>query len=152
MSEGDHFDTDAGALVAVASPGHTEDHFCYHVPSQGWAFVGDLLLGTGDTTWIGEYAGGVADYLDSLGRLEGLDAQVLYPGHGPAIDDPGPRVERFRRHRMDRIHQVAHALDGRPSATVEDVVGAVYGDLPASVFPAACSSVEAILDYLRRDR
>ena len=152
ISDGDRFATDAGRLIALSTPGHSKDHFCYHVPSHGWAFVGDLLLGTGNTTWIGEYPGGVADYFDSLDRLEGIDPQVLYPGHGPAIEDPGPRIESFRRHRMDRIDQVSRALQGRAGAPVEDIVTAVYGELPDSIFPAARSSVEAILDYLRRDR
>ena len=45
VADGSRFPTDRGDLVAVSTPGHTEEHFCYHLLETGAVFVGDLLLG-----------------------------------------------------------------------------------------------------------
>ena len=91
LEDGERIHTSAGDLVAVSTPGHARRHFCFHHPGAAAVFVGDLILGAGDTTWIGQYRGGVADYLESLDRVAALDAGTLYPAHGAAIHDPpGP--------------------------------------------------------------
>ena len=146
--DGDRFETSLGPLVAVSTPGHTREHFCYHLTDSGAVFVGDMILGEGNTTWIGEYSGGVADYLDSLDVLSELDASVLYPGHGDAISDAAARIDRFRQHRLTRIAQVRDAMEGLTDPSVDELVTAVYPGLEAGLRPAAASSVEAILDYL----
>ncbi|MGI9627538.1 MAG: MBL fold metallo-hydrolase [Longimicrobiales bacterium] len=148
VRDGDRFGTDAGVLVALSTPGHTMEHYCYHLVDADAVFVGDLLLGEGDTTWIGEYRGGVGDYLRSLDLLEQLGPGRLYPGHGPVIDDPLPRIDRFRKHRTERIDQVRAALNTAPDASLEDLVVSVYPELPPNLRSAARYSVQAIVDYL----
>ena len=150
LTDGETIEYGAGRLVAVHTPGHTVDHLCFHDPERGDVFCGDLLLGEGNTTWIGEYPGGVGDYLKSLDRVEGLGPRVLYPGHGPLIEDPHRRIDLFRRHRRNRIAQVSEALARTPGAGPADLVRAVYGEIPAPLEAAARRSVEAILDYLQR--
>ena len=84
-------------LTAIATPGHAADHLCFLLPS-GACFSGDLILGEGSTI-VGprEMGGSLADYMDSLRRLQGLDLRVLYPGHGPEIDDPQAKNRRVHR-------------------------------------------------------
>ncbi|NNF28632.1 MAG: MBL fold metallo-hydrolase [Gemmatimonadetes bacterium] len=149
LEDGMSFETELGTLRAVATPGHTEEHYCFHLESLGAVFVGDLLLGRGDTTWIGEYRGGVADYLESLDRLEELGPRTLYPGHGPPLSDPAEAIGRFRAHRRARIDQVRQVLASSPSASVDEVLGVVYADVPEALWGPARRSVEAILDYLK---
>lgn len=150
VADGASFETDAGTLEAVATPGHTAEHYCFHARALGAGFVGDLLLGKGDTTWIGEYPGGVADYLDSLDRLERLGLRILYPGHGPPLTDPQGAIGRFRTHRQARIEQVRQVVASNPAASVDQVLAAVYADVPEALWGPARRSVEAILDYLDR--
>lgn len=148
VRDGAAFDTSAGTLVAVFTPGHARRHYCYHLPDHGVAFTGDLILGEGDTTWIGEYPGGVADYLTSLERLESLGARVLCPGHGDPLLDAAGAVSRFRRHRLERIAQVRQALaDGVPP-DARKVVRRVYGPLPHGLFEMAAAGVEGMLEHL----
>jgi glyoxylase-like metal-dependent hydrolase (beta-lactamase superfamily II) len=70
LRDGDAVDTDHGALVALHTPGHTRITSA-STAGEGALFAGDLILGEGDTTWVAEYPGCVADYFDSLARLRG---------------------------------------------------------------------------------
>jgi len=150
LADGDEVPTDLGALVAVHTPGHSADHMSYRWPARRALFVGDLMLGRGDTTWVGEYPGCVADYLASLQRVRTLAPAVLYPAHGPPIEDVPAALERYERHRRERIQQVEVALAEHPEATAEDLVRVVYGiELPSAVRQAATLSLQALLDHVR---
>lgn len=149
LRDGDRVETDGGALVAVHTPGHTREHLAFHWPERDAVFVGDLLLGRGDTTWVAEYPGCVADYLRSLERVGALDARVLYPTHGPALDDPEEALRRFAAHRRDRIEEVREARTANPDADVDALVDLVYGDtVPRAIRGAARKSLEAVLHHL----
>jgi glyoxylase-like metal-dependent hydrolase (beta-lactamase superfamily II) len=142
--------TDDGELVAVHTPGHTRDHLCFHWRPRRALFAGDMLLGKGDTTWVAEYPGCVADYLASIARLRRLDIATVYPAHGPPIMDPVEALDRYEAHRLARIAQVRDALGERPDADVETLLGIVYGAaLPESMRRAARTSLSALVDYVR---
>ena len=147
IADGQTFATSEGELVAVSTPGHARRHFCFHLTSADSVFVGDLILGEGDTTWVGEYPGAVAHYLASLDRLEALEPHILYPAHGPTIRDPSEAIGRFRHHRLSRIEMVRHAL-AEGHADPAAITRHVYGALPPDVHAMAVTSVETILDYL----
>lgn len=149
LTEGERVRTDVGDLVAVSTPGHAREHVALHWPDAGAAFVGDLLLGTGDTTWVGEYPGCVADYLESLDRVDALAARLLLPAHGPPILDPAARIERYRTHRLHRIARVRLALADRPDAALDDLLAGVYGGaVPAALVPAARASLAALVEHV----
>ena len=147
LSDGQIIPTGGGDLVAVSTPGHARRHFCFHHPATASIFVGDLILGDGDTTWIGEYPGAVAAYLRSLDRLAALGARTLHPAHGATIHDPAGTISRFRRHRLRRIEQVRQAV-ATGHAGAPAIARQVYGPLPPEISAMAEASVDAILDYL----
>ena len=152
LRDGQELSTDWGPVVAISTPGHSRHHFCFHQPDLGAVFTGDLVLGRGDTTWVGEYAGAVAEYLSSLDTLESLGARVLYPGHGPPLADPAEAISRYRAHRLRRIEQVRRALARTGSSDVRALAREVYGELPPELFAMATAGVEAALDYLASTR
>ncbi len=155
LGDGDVVDTDAGTLTALATPGHTPDHLCFHwqgpeAPPGGALLAGDLFMGQGDTTLVAPPEGDLADYLRSLDRVEALAPGVLLPAHGPPVADALAAVARYRAHRMQRILQVAGALrrlgPSRPAALLDDVYGST---LHPGLRAAAEGSLAAILGYLR---
>lgn len=153
LADGDVVETDEGTLVAVHTPGHTMDHLCFHWPEAGALFAGDMFLGEGDTTWVAEYPGCVADYFRSLERLRALPIDVIYPAHGGPLDDPTDAVERYERHRRERVRQVEQALQAMPDSTVDTLLALVYGDrLPSGLAGAAARSVAALVDYVKAAR
>jgi glyoxylase-like metal-dependent hydrolase (beta-lactamase superfamily II) len=150
LADGGVVDTDLGGLVAVHTPGHTADHLCFHWPRRRALFAGDLFLGRGDTTWVADYPGCVADYLASLRRVRDLGLDVIYPAHGPALVDATQAVDRFESHRLRRIRQVEEGLAADPEATARQLLPLVYGEsLPPAVEGAAIKSLEALLDHVR---
>jgi glyoxylase-like metal-dependent hydrolase (beta-lactamase superfamily II) len=149
LEEGDRIGTDQGELAVVEVPGHTQEHLAFHWVDAGALFVGDLMLGRGNTTWIGEYRGCVADYLESLEKVRVLSPLAIYPAHGPPLTNPTSALDRFRNHREDRIREVAEARRLNPGAPPEDLARAIYGgELPDRLVKAARRSVEVMLFHL----
>lgn len=150
LRDGDVLPTDAGDLTVVRTPGHTPEHVCLHLAAAKGLFVGDLFLGVGDTTWVAEYPGCVADYLASLERVRRLDLETLYPAHGPPLTDAAEAIDRFEGHRLRRIDQAREALAGHPDATIEQLLDVVYGpDLHPGLRGPAARSLGALADYVR---
>ena len=142
--------TDRGALRAVHTPGHTPEHLCFHWLPARALFAGDLMLGEGDTTWVAEYTGCMTDYLASLDGLRSLELEVIYPAHGPPLDDPEDAIRRFADHKRVRIRQVEEALKALPGSDVDALLDHVYGDtIPSGLRPAAARSLGALVDYVR---
>lgn len=153
--------TDVDTVRVVPTPGHARDHAAFFLEERRILLAGDLLLGEGSTTWVGEYRGCVADYLASLDRIEALEPRRILPAHGAPLDEPMDAIARFRSHRLRRIEQVAEAVEALPSGltpgsaegeergVVDRLVTEVYGEsLPPALRVAAAWSIRAILEYL----
>ncbi len=150
LRDGDTLSTDVGELTVVHTPGHTPEHLCFYLADRRALFVGDLFLGVGDTTWVAEYPGCVADYLDSLRRVRALGPETLYPAHGPPLVDALDAIDRFEGHRMRRIAQARRALEARPDGSIEELLDDVYGpELPRGLRAPAARSLGALVDYVR---
>ena len=84
-------------IRVVATPGHTSDSLCFHLPQDGphgSVLTGDTILGSG-TTVLDYPDGTLRDYLESLDRLERLG-----PGRCAAGPRPGAAGTRRRRPRL----------------------------------------------------
>ena len=154
LAGGDVVEVDGLAVEVVATPGHSGDSLSFVLPGSGGLLTGDTVLGRG-TTVVAHPDGRLADYLDSLRRLEELVAARgltdLLPGHGPALADPLSVVRGYLRHRAERLEQVRSAVVAG-ARTAREVVEVVYADVPREVWPAAELSVRAQLEYLSSTR
>lgn len=149
LLEGDRVSTDEGDLQVLETHGHARPHLSFLHGASGTLFCGDLLLGHGDTTWVGEYPGAVTDYLASLGRLRGIGLRRILPAHGPPLEDPEQALARFEEHRIGRIRQVEEALASLPGGDPDALVDRVYGvTLPPGLRDAARLSIRATLHHL----
>lgn len=139
-------------IRVVATPGHTSDSVCFHLPEDGphgSVLTGDTVLGRG-TTMLDYPDGKLADYLASLDRLEAMGQAAVLPAHGPALSSIEAIARAYRDHRNDRLAQIRAALVRLgPAAGVREVTDTVYTDVGPSVRRAAETSVAAQLDYLR---
>jgi len=140
-------DDAGGALVALATPGHSGDHLCFFRETARDLFTGDLVLGEG-SSMVAHPDGSVAAYLSSLARLASLEPTRLLPGHGPPVDDAVAKLEAYAEHRLARSEQVRQALAGG-ARSFAGLRSAVYGELPVGVRRAADLSLLAHLEHLR---
>ncbi|GAB3536095.1 MBL fold metallo-hydrolase [Arthrobacter tecti] len=146
----------AGVRIEVlATPGHTADSVCFHLPDDGPTgsiLTGDTVLGRG-TTVLGCPDGTLGDYLRSLDLLEALGDAVVLPAHGPVLPSIGEVARAYRAHRMERLDQIRAALSALgPDAGVGAVTDRVYSDVDPSVRRAAEQSVAVQVQYLRGKR
>ncbi len=149
----------AGVRINVlATPGHTADSACFHLPDDGpngSVLTGDTILGRG-TTVLSYPDGTLGDYLRSLDVLESLGEATVLPAHGPTLPNLGEAVRDYRAHRLGRLEQVRAALLtlglSAASADVGSVTDRVYAEVDPSVRRAAEQSVAAQLHYLREEQ
>jgi len=150
-------------IVVVATPGHTADSVCFHLPEDrptasdersGSILTGDTILGRG-TTILAQPAGAVRDYLRSLEMLRDLpDARVVLPAHGPRLPSLRGIAEEYLAHRQHRLRQVVAALaelglePSRDAGVIARVTDMVYPHVDPGVRFAAEASVSAQLEYL----
>jgi glyoxylase-like metal-dependent hydrolase (beta-lactamase superfamily II) len=78
-----------GSPRVILVPGHTPGSAALHVPALDALFVGDamatLAVTTGETgPRLAPFGADLPLALDSLGRIEGLEARYVLPGHGQA--------------------------------------------------------------------
>lgn len=158
LADGDVVEVDGLEVHVVATPGHTADSLSFVLPAERAVLTGDTVLGRG-TTVVAHPDGQLGAYLDSLDRLHALaereEATVVWPGHGPVIDDALGALDLYVAHRRSRLAQVEAAVASLRAAGPVDpetlpraVVEVVYADVDPVLWGAAELSVRAQLAYL----
>jgi glyoxylase-like metal-dependent hydrolase (beta-lactamase superfamily II) len=134
-----------GPFEAVATPGHSVDH--YALIARGACFTGDAVLGEG-SVFISPYRGSMSGYLLSLTRLLAReDFNVLCPGHGPTVWDAQVKLEDYLAHRIDRENNLVIALS-QGKRTIQELLDAAWPDVPEPLLPLATATLAAHLDKL----
>jgi glyoxylase-like metal-dependent hydrolase (beta-lactamase superfamily II) len=133
-------------LTVIATPGHAAEHLSFLLDDG--CFCGDLILGEGSTI-VGprELGGSLADYMDSLRRLQDLELTVLYPGHGPEVHDPRAKIEEYIAHRQEREDRLVTALN-RGERSRAALLAEVWDDVPEQLRGAAAIAMRAHLEKL----
>ncbi|AXV07014.1 putative beta-lactamase [Euzebya pacifica] len=103
FDDGDTLDL-PGKPVVIHTPGHTEGHTAFHVPDKKVLFSGDAMVtigligpGPGPQLMPKQFHNDVDLATASLERLEGIEADMVLPGHGDAYKGtPESMVEKVR--------------------------------------------------------
>jgi glyoxylase-like metal-dependent hydrolase (beta-lactamase superfamily II) len=144
-------------IGALATPGHAADHVCFLLPpghpaggdAEGTiCFSGDLILGEGSTI-VGprDMGGSLSDYMKSLRKLQELDLDLIYPGHGPVITAPAAKIAEYIEHREMRERGLLEALDEGERSRMA-LLERVWSDVPADLRPMAAYAMQAHLEKL----
>ena len=146
LRDGEVIEAAGVRLTVMATPGHSADSLCFVMDDA--VLTADTVLGRGTTVIDGE-DGSLAQYLDSLRRLQGLGSRTVLPGHGPELDDLAAVAAMYLAHREERLGQVRDALRTLgDDATARQVVEHVYADVDEKLWESAEQSVKAQLAYL----
>ena len=133
-----------GPLEALATPGHSRDHFAFLLDDV--AFTGDAVLGEG-SVFVSPEPGALAGYLDGLRRLRARSPALICPGHGPLVTDPAAKLDAYLAHRAERERRLLAAIaEGKRG--VDELLDAAWSDTPAGLRFAASFTLAAHLDKL----
>lgn len=153
LSDGEDLDIGDMRVSAVYTPGHTSNHLCFEIDGTRLLFSGDHVM-SGSTVVIAPPDGDMAAYLESLEKVRQRKPRRIAPGHGDMIEDPAAVLDDYLRHRMEREAQVVARLDAGgegAGVAIDDLVAAIYMDVPKELHPVARFSVWAHLLKLQAE-
>jgi glyoxylase-like metal-dependent hydrolase (beta-lactamase superfamily II) len=141
--------TSVGPFSVLLTPGHAPDHVCFVLGRV--CFCGDLVLGSGSSIVPpAAHGGSLGDYMASLERVAGLDAELLCPGHGPWIIEPAAKIAEYAEHRTERERRLLAALEAGERSRAA-LVARVWDDVPEILRPAAAMAMQAHLEKLEAE-
>lgn len=92
-------------LQVIHTPGHAANHLCLLLVEDALLFSGDHIL-NGSTTVVDPPDGNMADYLDSLDKLDAVCAEhgveFILPAHGYVLGDARGAIAKLKAHRLAR--------------------------------------------------
>jgi glyoxylase-like metal-dependent hydrolase (beta-lactamase superfamily II) len=146
LKDGDVIAGDGWTIEAVASPGHTSNHFCYGLKEENALFSGDHVMGW-STTVISPPDGHMGDYFASLEKIRARGYSTLWPTHGPPVRDVKAFLDAYIVHRRGREQAILQRLE-EGDTRIPDMVKVIYRDVDKRLHPAACHSVLAHVIHL----
>ena len=143
-------------LKAIHTPGHAANHLCLLLVEDALLFSGDHIL-NGSTTVVDPPDGNMADYLDSLDRLDAVCAEhgveFILPAHGYVLGGPihaaRKAIAKLKAHRLAREAKVLAAMQALPQGSMDDWVQHAYADVPPRMWPVAQRSLLAHVERIR---
>ncbi|NIL78119.1 MBL fold metallo-hydrolase [Rhodococcus sp. B10] len=102
-------------LRAVYTPGHTPGHVCFHLPESAVMFTGDHVLQkttphVGNFVYPLEERDALAEFMDSLRRVQTMNVTRGLGAHGLAIDDVAGRAGELIEHHEERLDHLYDAF------------------------------------------
>jgi len=150
VGDGDMLELGSATLEFIHTPGHTLGSLSILHRQTGVLFSGDMILGTG-TTVISPEHGDMTAYIESMRKLQGYDACMIAPGHGPVIDTPQDKLNELITHRLAREEQIVALVDAG-NRSVEELLQAIYaGNIHPQLMETARSQIRAHLIKLEAE-
>ena len=137
-----------GGLTAMATPGHSTDHFVF-MTDRGACLAGDLVLGFG-SSFVPPDGGSLAAYMESLRVVRGLEPDLICPGHGPWVTDPDAKLSEYLEHREARERGLIEAISAGERSRMA-LLDRVWSDVPEQLKPAAAIVMEAHIQKLEAE-
>ncbi len=132
-------------VLVLAVPGHDDGQIALMPETREWCIVGDLIQGIG-TVVIASPEGNMQQYFESLQRIIDLAPLAIFPSHGSGLATTF-RLEETLRHRRAREEQVLQLH--RTGHSVDQMLAAIYTQIPPGLLPYARKNIESHLDKLR---
>jgi glyoxylase-like metal-dependent hydrolase (beta-lactamase superfamily II) len=125
---GVRIETDIGIWDVIETPGHAPSHVCLHQPRQRVLITGDHLLGRVSQYFdVGYTPDPVGEFLDSLDRIDALDARLALAGHARPFTDVRGHINANRALVDERLAAVRAVLAAGPR-TAYEVARAIHPD------------------------
>lgn len=134
IAPGDTTEIGGFEFDAVHVPGHQADHLCYptEIDGESALLAGDMGIREFRPVAIHDglddgYREAIEAFLAAMDRLEALDIDTVYPGHGPVHDDLAGAIARNRESLNERVDGV-EVLVGEGYSTAAGIASALAGE------------------------
>lgn len=140
IRDGDVISGPGWTLDVIETPGHTAHHICFGLREENACLTGDHIMGW-STTVVSPPDGDMADYMESLKKIQNRAFDILWPTHGPPVrEDVRGFIEAYANHRLAREAAILKHLE-QGETRIPDMVAQMYVDVDKKLHPAACHSV-----------
>ena len=150
LIEGDEFKLKGSNGTSIWSiietPGHCPGHVC--ISGESGIISGDNCVGVG--TILVSSDGDMKEYIDGLERLEKMQPKMLFPGHGPLIANPEKLLNKYIKHRKNRIEKIKQALS-KDMTYLREISQFVYLDTPNVNITLAYDQISSHLNSLIKE-
>ena len=158
IAHGDRIDVPGVALRAVWTPGHSPGHLCFYDETRDLLLTGDHVLPriTPNISSYERTSTALADYLQSLESLQGMQPAEVLPAHEYRFADLDSRLTGLTEHHAERLAEIAAVLKPDEGQSAWEIASQVTWSRPwsqISGFPrqAALGEVVAHLQHLMAD-
>jgi glyoxylase-like metal-dependent hydrolase (beta-lactamase superfamily II) len=133
LHEGDLVEIGPYRLRVIDTPGHTHGHISLYDPEQRLFIAGDHVLGdiTPNIQAWSDDDDPLADYLDSLEKVETLDVELCLPGHRRLIHQFKKRTRELAEHHHERAAEIVDVLDDGGPRNAYDTAARMTWDIVA---------------------
>ncbi|MFC1822222.1 MBL fold metallo-hydrolase [Thermodesulfobacteriota bacterium] len=135
------------SFQVIHTPGHSPGHISLFDMNRGVVLSGDVVGKI--PAWHTPASGGLIGYLNSLEKLELLNAKALLPSHGPIEYEPQKAIQRIRNSLLEKESFILELLEKEPKSFWQ-LVEAMYSNSFARAFPG-CGMVESHLVKLENE-
>ncbi len=104
-------------MELIHLPGHSPGSSAVYLRDGKIMISGDHVLGkiTPNISVYGD-EDDLGLYLASLKKVRDMDISIIYPGHGPPINNPNSRISEIIKHHESRMGNIISAIDGWTTA------------------------------------
>jgi glyoxylase-like metal-dependent hydrolase (beta-lactamase superfamily II) len=108
LRQGDMVSVGSFQFVVMETPGHIDGHLCLYEEDCGFLFSGDHILGsiTPNITQWREEKDVIAEYFESLDKIDSLKIDLVLPGHRNTFVDCHRRIEQLKIHHENRLNEI----------------------------------------------
>jgi glyoxylase-like metal-dependent hydrolase (beta-lactamase superfamily II) len=152
VEDGDRIRIDGSRYLEVLhTPGHEPAHICLRDSRTGVLFAGDHILPR-ITPFVGYdelYEDVLADFLDSLHRIERMAIATTYPAHGSIVEHGSARATQIILHHQRRLQGMLEVIDRGGTSSWQVMEKVFRPNLSPSDQRLALRETVAHLEHLR---
>ena len=130
LKDGEKISVGEYSFQTVWAPGHSPGHICHYEPERRLLMSGDHLLPTITphvTQWRRE-SDALAEYLDSLEKVEKLDVDVVLPGHEELFKNHRKRISELQEHHRSRATEILSEIQTQ-ELTAHQIASRIHWDV-----------------------
>ena len=144
------------AWRVLPMPGHASEMTCFYQPDTRQFFSADMLMPRTPTPVVERPSDGktrthsLPVYMESLARVEALEIDAVYPGHGRAFGQHRELIRRQRRRIRQRMEEAYQLVAGGRHFLME-IVNLMYANRPLESRFAGMWMLLGYLDLLQAE-